>query len=778
MKDYPIIPGRGLVTRDATEQRLAWLREQGYDLHAIPDAGLQTDQIRHNIESYIGTVEIPLGLAGPLLFRDNGREELVYAAAGTLEGALLASMNRGAKAVSLGGGFSAAFLHQKMIRSPMFIFRDLAECLQFKGWVERHFTAIREVAERWSNHARLQTILPFVAGRSVQLKFVYTTGDASGQNMTTTCTWHAVLWLQSGFTADTGVAPQHFVIEGNGASDKKVSHFTLQHGRGVHVIAECELPERVIESILRTTSADLLRCLAQSRTMASLDGMIGYNINVANAIAAIFIATGQDLASVHESGTGILHLEPSEQGLYVSLQLPNLVIGTVGGGTHLPKQQEALRLMECAGAGKLQRFAQLIAGFALSLELSTFAAIVGGQFAKAHEKLGRNKPVSWLTKAEIDQAFVQSCLAGESGSPEVLAVRFPEGKIVENGIIINLTSRVNKKLTGFVLLETDLRDRTGGGAACTKTMLLKSKPLDLEVIKGLHGMAAAVDPSLADLIYQFQDVLEYKNCHIKELALYEFLHRKGLGCTPEFYGLKTDLAREIYVLLLELLDYDQLQVFNSENEPGKWQPEYIREAIRTISLAHRLFSTASPGEIPVEIRPFTPWDALPLYHRLAEIVAAEFRDTPWSAAAERLRKLADTLETEHGTVSIPQTIVHNDFNPRNTALRKDGRICIYDWELAVLDFPQRDIVEFLSFVLPDRFSAGELEDFLRYHYALAGKGYSWDEWVQACTYSTKAYLVTRVSFYLTGKIVTAFEFAERIFRNTIRMLDILESWKK
>ena len=115
--------------------------------------------------------------------------------------------------------------------------------------------------------------------------------------------------------------------------------------------------------------------------------MAGYNINLANAIAAIFVATGQDLASVHESSIGILKLERKDDGLYLQLTLPNLVIGTVGGGTHLTKQSEALAMMGCLGSGKVNRFAQLIAGFALGLEISTYAAIVSGEFAKAHEKL-------------------------------------------------------------------------------------------------------------------------------------------------------------------------------------------------------------------------------------------------------------------------------------------------------------------------------------------------------------------------------------------------------
>jgi hydroxymethylglutaryl-CoA reductase (NADPH) len=772
MDDYPIVPGRGLVTDEATALRHAWLQKLGIDATAIAQTQLPADQLRHNIESLIGTVEIPVGLAGPLLFNHDQQQEMVYAPAGTLEGALLASMNRGAKAVSLSGGFSAAVIHQKMIRSPLFVFQNLAESVQFKAWIDRHFDPIKQVAEQYSNHAQLQVILPYITGKGVHLKFVYTTGDASGQNMTTTCTWHAVLWIREKFTAETGIEPVHFVIEGNGASDKKVSHFSMLHGRGIHVIAECELDEHIIERVLRTNSTDFMHCIHQSMVMGQLDGMVGYNINVANAVAAIFVATGQDLASIHESGTGVLNLEKTDRGLYFSLSLPSLVIGTIGGGTHLPKQKEALGIMGCAGNGKVFRFAQLIAGFALGLEISTFAAIVGGQFAKAHEKLGRNKPVNWLTRSEINPALLQSCMNGHLGQRAITAVHFPEKKLLENGIIVGLTARINKKFTGFCPIDIDLKDANNPDNNHIERLLVKSKPLDEEVIKGLHLMASAISPALADLISQYQDVLEYKNCHQKEILLYELLTQSGLHCMPTYYGQKIDISREIYLFLQEWLCYDELLVINAENDPGRWTPAHICTALKTISEVHRQFEKDNHSDIPV----FEPWKALPLYQKMAENVIDDFDNSPLQPLAHHLLDFVAVLETVHGQLTTPKTIIHNDFNARNVAVRKDGSVCIYDWELSVKDFPQRDIVEFLSFVLPDNFEPGQFERYLNYAYSLYSPQQTREEWNNTCLYSLKAYLVTRVSFYLTGKNVLDFKFADRIFGNAMRMIAVLEAW--
>ncbi len=772
MEEYPIVPGRGVVTETAKQLRLAYLNDLGFDTHFISNSNFDPKEINKNIESYIGSVEIPLGLAGPLLFLQNGSSEMVYAAAGTLEGALLASMNRGAKAISISGGFSAEVIHQKMIRCPLFIFNNLAESVLFKKWIETNFKRIKQIAENYSNHAKLQSIIPVITGKSVHLKFIYTTADASGQNMTTTCTWHAVLWINEHFTEECKVTPVNSVIEGNGSSDKKVSHASMNLGRGIQVIAECNLSDRVIENVLRTNAKDYIECFNQSMAICRLDGMVGYNINVANTIASIFVATGQDLASIHESGLGILNVEKSKEGLYFCLILPSLVIGTVGGGTHLPKQQEALGIMSCAGQDKVFRFAQIIAGFSLALEISTFAAIVGGQFAKAHEKMGRNKPIHWLTKSEIDREFITACMNGFLDGERVLSVEIANSTIVENGIIIDLAQRVNNKLTGFLPLEIALQDKLNGNQI--KRILLKSKPLDIEVIKGLHLMASAIDPILSNLISQNFEELEYKNCHLKEICIYEFLNLHRNKSTPAYFGKHIDASREIYLFLMELLDYETLTIIHSENEPLKWDQQAIKSVIHSMHEIHDLLMDGMTKKALTDIPEFRPWQALDLYHKMAMLIITQFQETDLNEFTPRLLTYLEELKKEHDKITIKKTIVHNDFNPRNVAMRKDNRTCIYDWELAVVNFPQRDIAEFLSFALKDQFDVEEFEGYIHFHYSLQDNKYSQAQWRQAYIYSLKEYLVTRVSFYLTGKILMEFEFAHRIFLNTIRMIDILD----
>lgn len=767
--NYPIIPGRGLVTESSTRERLEYLHTQDIHTEQMEEASIQLGLISQNIESYIGSTEIPLGLVGPLLYITGQKKEMVHTAAATLEGALVASMNRGAKAISLSGGFSATVLHQKMVRCPMFLFSTEREAAAFCEWIIAHGRELRNEAEKHSNHAKLTDITPVKIDASVHVYFEYTTGDASGQNMTTTCSWHAILLAKEQFFKETTIEPVHFVIEGNGASDKKVSMGNISRGRGIRVVASCTLDEKVIERVLRTRSEHLVLCYEASIKIARMEGMVGYSINASNAIAALFAATGQDLGSLYESSNAMLQISKSEDGLNFTLELPNLVIGTIGGGTHLPKQKEVLEMMGCCGNGKVKRFAELIAGFALALEISTFSAIVGGQFAKAHEKLGRNKPVNWLTKSEINTAFVQACLKDSKLVGEISEVQIIPEFVCENGIIINLANKVNRKLIGFVVLELNL-------SSTKKLILTKIKPLDDEVIQGLHLMASAVNPDLATLIHTHRKVLEYADCHKKELLVNERLNAISFQGMPEYYGHFMDEKREIYLMITELLDYEKMILINSENQPERWTADHIHTAIEAITEVHKHF--LDNEDTPDEVKSFEPWKATELYLKFTEIIETDYRESKWADKTGRLKEFVLDLKATHdalvSTSTLKKTLIHNDFNARNVGIRDDGRACIYDWELAVLHFPHRDIVEFLSFTLPADFTENVFMDHLRYHTALY---HAEDEknWKEAYLYCVKEYLLTRVSFYLTGRIVLDFAFTDHVVSNTFRMIEILEN---
>jgi len=767
---YQQAAGRGLMNQTAFDLRMNYLETLSQDIgKELHSESIALSQIQNNIESFIGTVEIPLGLIGPLLFIDkNNTKELVHSAVATTEGALVASLNRGAKAISESGGFEAHIVHQKMVRTPMYTFKRLSESIAFDEWIKRNFQKIKDQAQMHSNHAELLEIKSVIIGKIVHLKFAYSTSDASGQNMTTSCTWNACLWIEENFELATSIEILNFVIEGNGASDKKVSFYAMQNGRGCHVISECFLTNEVIEKTLRTNAKEMFSSYNNSLSISRLDGMVGHNVNVANAIAGIYASTGQDLACIHESSIGILQIELTKEGLYLSLVLPNLVIGTVGGGTHLPVPSRILELMGCKGAGKVERFAKLIAGFAMSIEISTLAAIVSGQFARAHQKLGRNKPVKWLLRSEVDTDFIKTHTPFFNA--EIARVNFNNEVQIENGILTDLTKKITKKAIGFI--QADIHTVDGK----EYPLLLKSKALGTEVLDGLHFMASNVSVDLADILSKHYHVLEYKDNHTKEIDVYEALQQIAYPFMPVLYGTKKETDREVYMIIMERLAPNKMLLINSESTPEKWSTSIIKKTIDSIHIVHANFQYETNKIESIAV--FDIEKALELY---TAFVALNRKDYDYLNADHRFDELSDFINNWSKNGYQPKskmTLIHNDFNPRNIAIRSNGNPCIYDWELATYGIPHRDIFELLAFTLVSNFESSDLIAVLKHHFALVqslnNEDYSWSDYLYDFKLGGQAFLISRVNFYLTGSVLMNYPFIERVFTTSFEMLDTLK----
>lgn len=775
MIDFPIVPGRGLTTHAASQARWDFLDKLDIDIGEIKNHQTNIKSIQNNIESFIGTTEIPLGLVGPLLYHENGLEELVYCPIGTLEGALVYSMNRGVKVICKSGGYQSAVKWQRMQRSPMFYADNEVDAQILSDWINTHKDAIKQTAEGYSNHAKLIALNTEIVDTIIAVDFIYETGDASGQNMTTTCTWHALLFIAKEFALEYPNIALDYIIEGNGSSDKKVSQYNIDNGRGIHVTASCEMPRQVIQEVLRTTPEQMLRYYPNSKKITKAKGMVGYNVNLANAIAAIFVATGQDLACIHESSSGTLHFEAmgdpkNPDGIRISLILPNLVIGTVGGGTHVAKQSEALRMINCLGQGKAYRFAKIIAGFALGLEISTYGAIMSGEFAKAHEKLGRNKPVNWFTKSDITTDLLRDTLIHLPNAMDINQIDWFNDHGVDNGIITNITSKISNKPIGFLPIKLGF---TKGESV---SILIKSKALDSEVIKGLHLISASIDTQLSDLINAHQLSLEFHNSHLKELLVYDHLQHKGFTAMPTFYGQWIQPQRDIYLILQEWIDTNDMDLVNAENNTDVWTEELISKCLSEISEAHVLLGDIDPKPFAY----FQPIEALPLYHKLMDILIHECADYSQRDSLINIKESLSTLHLESETVVDQKTIIHNDFNPRNVLIRTGGVPCIYDWELAVFDFPQRDILEFLSFVLPSDFNEHTFWNHIKKHFNRMKDQHrstdtlTWESYLTASKVALKTFICCRVSFYEVSSIVARYDFSQRILTVSLRMLDCIE----
>lgn len=391
LEDIELVPGKDLYTEEARLERLEYLRRKtGKDL-AILDkvSSFTVEDTKGRIENFVGSIEIPVGIAGPLLVKGEKEEGLCFAPLATLEGTLVASTNRGARALTQSGGVTARVISRRMMRAPFFVFPDLLSSVSFASWLTDHAEEIKAVAAAQTRYGKLEEIIPRIMGRIVHVNFLYSTGDAAGQNLVTKCTAAICFWISGQVRNIESIGLEESFIEGNMASDKKATHQSFISGRGTRVVADGVLKDRFIRETLNTTADDMHIGYIRGVTGAIQSGMLGYTINLSNVIAAFFAATGQDIASTHESGIGHFYVEKVGEGdLYVSLLLPSLVIGTVGGGTTMPGQFELLDMNNCTGAGTVNRLAEIIAGFCLSLDISTMAAVASNQFAAAHKKYG------------------------------------------------------------------------------------------------------------------------------------------------------------------------------------------------------------------------------------------------------------------------------------------------------------------------------------------------------------------------------------------------------
>ncbi len=340
-----------------------------------------------NCELFTGAAQIPLGFAGPIHINGEHAQGDFLIPLATTEGTLVASYNRGIKVLNLCGGVKCTVVGDAMQRAPVFVFEDARAGREFVKWVESNYDTIRDHAEATSSVARLQYIDPYLSNKFVYLRFNYSTGDAAGQNMVGRATFAACSWILDHYD---GI--KHFYLESNFATDKKASQINIMRTRGKRVTAEAVVKRDVLVQHMRVEPESLHYHSKISNVGAFLSGANNNGAHSPNAITAIFIATGQDVANVSESSAGILYSELTPEGdLYVSITIPSLIVATYGGGTGLPTQRECLEIMGCFGKGKVNKLAEIIAGVVLAGEISLGSAISSSDWVSSHEKYGRNR---------------------------------------------------------------------------------------------------------------------------------------------------------------------------------------------------------------------------------------------------------------------------------------------------------------------------------------------------------------------------------------------------
>ena len=373
---------------ESVDRRRTWVEEQAeFEVPLVGTHALSGPSIRGNIENLIGAAQVPLGIAGPLLIDGTDACGVFYVPMATTEGALIRSYERGMATLTRAGGVKTRIHSDENRVSPVFLFDDIAAAADFAATIDEKLEPIRTEAESSTRHGKLLRLECHPIGRQVVVSFCFSTGDAHGMNMIVQATDRACGWIIENTPA------RRYQLFGGLESEKRPTALLLLGGKGKKVTAGATISSRLLNAYLHTSPKELTELWHHGILGNIQAGSIGHGGQLANGVAAIFIACGQDVANVANSAIGITDFEITEEGdLHVSVTMASLTVATVGGGTALGTGRECLGLLGCEGTGKARKFAEIVAATLLAGEISFAAAVAAGEFVAAHERYGRNRP--------------------------------------------------------------------------------------------------------------------------------------------------------------------------------------------------------------------------------------------------------------------------------------------------------------------------------------------------------------------------------------------------
>lgn len=383
----PRARGRACREEDLAARR-AWIEARtGARLDHVGAFSGPAEALQGKVENALGTVQVPLGVAGPLKVDGEHAKGTFYVPLATTEGALVRSFERGMVALTRAGGATVRLWSDQNRISPVFAFPDVAAAREFARRLPELAPAARAAAEATTGHGRLLELAAHPAGRRVIVELRFATGDASGMNLVARAAEAACVRLRE----DSGA--EGFLLYSGHEGEKRPAGSLLAGGKGKTAVAGARLPAPLVRTVLGTTPEAIAE-LWHGTVLGHLHGAsLGYGGHLANGLAALFIACGQDVANVANAVVGVTDLDLTADGdLLASVTLPSLTVGTVGGGTGLPTARECLAMIGCAGAGHAAKLAEIAAATALAGEISFGAAIAAGELVGAHELYGRNRP--------------------------------------------------------------------------------------------------------------------------------------------------------------------------------------------------------------------------------------------------------------------------------------------------------------------------------------------------------------------------------------------------
>jgi NADP-dependent 3-hydroxy-3-methylglutaryl-CoA reductase len=771
-ENMPQFTGREHYSTDAQYSRLAWVRNvSGAELKHLPKSMFAPENVAGNIENYIGSVQIPVGIAGPIRISGTYAHGFIPVPIATTERTLVNSICRGARACNISGGIMARVTGQNIIRTPVFFCRDMYGAINLEKWITNNTAQIIAVAESITSIAKIRYIKPSAYGDSVYVKLIYTTGDSSGWNMTSSCTWMACEFIAGQAGSMTAMKYEGYNLESNMSGVKKANFQSLSQGIGVSAMASCFLSEETIRQVLRCTVSQLIRSYNAFELGEVQIGTIGKNYNFASAIAGIFTATGQDIACVHDSSIGIFQARAEEGGITFTAYLPALVIGTVGGGTRMPTQRDCLKMIACYGEGRSFRLAEIIAATCLALDISTAASIATNEFGGVQEKGDSTRQAKYLMRSDLTPAFFTSLLHDDKTSVDSLE----EYAFGSNSAIITTLAQNTMNIQGLYRFVLKLSTPEG---LKDLPAVLKVKTADVEIVDmGINLAKLSGEDRIPGLIEAQSQIFGFEKSQERETVFYRKAKPEILKYCPEIYGTMMDLGRNIFAVLME--DLSCMSHLDTVNDISKWSEKDMLDVIGDMAAMHGIYLDRY-GEVPKEmkINLITPEDAANASEFLIDLTQYNHRRYPGMISREMEQFYIETLRNASAFISemdaFPRTVTHNDFNSRNLCLRPSEekgkpRLILYDWELSAYQNPQTDLLEFLIYTLPagtdiaafDRFSDYYIDSFSKH----TGRSFDRKTFLHIMYLNAVKMAVIRFNLYLLAHNVAHFPFLERVYGN-------------
>ena len=338
-------------------------------------------------------VELPVQSIGPLKITGPVLNEEVKVPLATLEKPLWPSTQRGARITQKAGGIRSIIIDERMTRSIILQADNAFNAVTARQKLTAQYKQLADIVKDSSRFAQLLAIHIQIQANLLYLRIEISSGDAAGHNMVTLAADKLITWI-----LEAHPSLRYISISGNYCTDKKVSAVNGILGRGKNVIAESVIPRRLCQRYLKTTPENLVDINIKKNLIGSIlaGSLCSANAHFANALLALYLATGQDAANIVEGSQGMTHAELQNDKLYFAVTLPNIIVGTVGNGKELPFAQRHLSMLGCLKKGAVgenaRRLAAITAATVLCAELSLLAAQSNeGELMQAHLKLEREK---------------------------------------------------------------------------------------------------------------------------------------------------------------------------------------------------------------------------------------------------------------------------------------------------------------------------------------------------------------------------------------------------